>query len=78
MTAVLGVSVAETILSLTPSLPADLIALATHGAGGVRRFVLGSVADKVMRAAECPVLAVRLLAPSRALASNPPPGSSAS
>jgi nucleotide-binding universal stress UspA family protein len=34
----------------------DLVALATHGASGVRRAIVGSVADKVVRAASCPVL----------------------
>jgi len=37
----------------------DLVALATHGAGGVRRLVLGSVADQVIRGASKPVLVVR-------------------
>jgi nucleotide-binding universal stress UspA family protein len=34
----------------------DLIALATHGQGGLRRLLLGSVADKVLREATLPVL----------------------
>jgi nucleotide-binding universal stress UspA family protein len=34
----------------------DLVALATHGHGGVRRMIVGSVADKVIRSANCPVL----------------------
>jgi nucleotide-binding universal stress UspA family protein len=38
---------------------ADLIVMATHGETGWRRFVSGSVAEKVVRLAECPVLAVR-------------------
>ncbi len=37
----------------------DLIAMATHGRGGVRRLLLGSVADKVIRGASKPVLAAR-------------------
>ncbi|MEZ4588979.1 MAG: universal stress protein [Gemmatimonadales bacterium] len=37
----------------------DLIAMTTHGAGGVRRLLLGSVADKVIRASELPVLVFR-------------------
>lgn len=37
----------------------DLVALATHGAGGFRRLVLGSVADQVIRGASKPVLVVR-------------------
>lgn len=41
--------------------PADfaLIAMASHGRGGLRRIVLGSVADKVVRGAEVPVLVHR-------------------
>jgi nucleotide-binding universal stress UspA family protein len=38
---------------------ADLIALATHGRGRVARFFLGSVADKVVRGAPCPVFVTR-------------------
>jgi nucleotide-binding universal stress UspA family protein len=41
---------------------ADAIVLGSHGHGSVRRFVLGSVADRVIRQASCPVLVV----PSRA------------
>jgi nucleotide-binding universal stress UspA family protein len=37
----------------------DLIALATHGRGGFRRLLLGSVADKVLRGADRPVLLYR-------------------
>jgi len=37
----------------------DLIALATHGHGGVARMVLGSVADKVVRGADVPILLQR-------------------
>ncbi len=42
----------------------DLIALATHGVGGVVRLLLGSVADKVVRGAEVPVLVYRPQAPT--------------
>jgi nucleotide-binding universal stress UspA family protein len=37
----------------------DLIALATHGRSGLKRLVLGSVADKVIRGAPVPVLVIR-------------------
>jgi nucleotide-binding universal stress UspA family protein len=37
----------------------DLIALATHGHGGVKRLILGSVADKVLRRADTAVLVYR-------------------
>jgi nucleotide-binding universal stress UspA family protein len=39
----------------------DLVVMATHGRGGVSRLVLGSVADKVLRAAPCPVVTIRRL-----------------
>jgi nucleotide-binding universal stress UspA family protein len=38
---------------------ADLIALSTHGRGGLARMLLGSVADKVVRGADVPVLLQR-------------------
>lgn len=37
----------------------DLIVMSTHGYSGVTRWVLGSVAEKVLRHAPCPVLIVR-------------------
>ncbi len=40
---------------------ADLVALATHGRGGLQRLLLGSVADKVLRGAGVPVLVHRPL-----------------
>ena len=36
-----------------------LIALTTHGPGGLRRLVLGSVTDKIVRGADGPVLVYR-------------------
>jgi nucleotide-binding universal stress UspA family protein len=38
---------------------ADLIVVGTHGRGGVERALMGSVADRVIRLAPCPVLSVR-------------------
>jgi len=37
----------------------DLIVMGTHGRGGLARMLLGSVADYVVRHAQCPVLTVR-------------------
>jgi nucleotide-binding universal stress UspA family protein len=39
----------------------DLVVLGTHGRGGLARMMLGSVADYVVRHAQCPVLTVRPL-----------------
>jgi universal stress protein A len=38
----------------------DLIVMGTHGRQGVQHFLLGSIAERVVRAAPCPVLTVRL------------------
>jgi nucleotide-binding universal stress UspA family protein len=37
----------------------DLLVIATHGRSGLTRLVLGSVAEQVVRQADCPVLVVR-------------------
>lgn len=55
----LGTNVADTILELAESPMVGMIALATHGRGGVKRLALGSVADKVVRAAARPILVYR-------------------
>jgi nucleotide-binding universal stress UspA family protein len=55
----LATNVADTILELAESAMVGMIALATHGRGGVKRLALGSVADKVVRAASRPVLVYR-------------------
>ena len=63
-----GVKVSSMVLSGDPenligtlgeTLPADLIVMSTHGRSGVSRWVYGSVANKVLRTASCPVLLVR-------------------
>lgn len=50
---------ARAICALGKSLDADLIALATHGYGGLKRALLGSVADKVLRGSALPLLVQR-------------------
>lgn len=47
---------AEDIIAFVEAHGTDVIALATHGRGMVERFLLGSVADKVLRTAHVPVL----------------------
>lgn len=51
--------VAEGILHRAQTWHADFIAMGVYGRGAVRRFVLGSVADVVVRSASCPVLTMR-------------------
>jgi CBS domain-containing protein len=50
---------AREILAQERQMAADLIVLATHGRRGVKRMLLGSVAETVLREATCPVLTVQ-------------------
>jgi nucleotide-binding universal stress UspA family protein len=61
----MGTPVSE-ILAAAASLHADLIVMGTHGTTGFDHAVLGSVTEKVLRTAKCPVLT----APSRARATS--------
>jgi nucleotide-binding universal stress UspA family protein len=47
------------ILRVARDLDCDLIVMGTHGRMGLARLLLGSVAEKVVREAPCPVLTVR-------------------
>jgi nucleotide-binding universal stress UspA family protein len=51
---------AAAIVAVAEQTGADLIAMTTHGRGGLGRLVMGSVADEVLRHAPCPVLLVRV------------------
>ncbi len=57
--AVVGWNAADRILELGRPEHTDLVVLATHGRGGLGRLALGSVADKLIRAADVPVLVCR-------------------
>ena len=46
------------ILERSSALPSDLIVMGTHGRHGFDRLVLGSVTEKVIRKARCPVMTV--------------------
>lgn len=48
----------EVIVSRAQAQPADLLVMGTHGRSGVNRLLLGSVVEKVLRTAPCPVLTV--------------------
>ena len=49
---------AREILALADRAQADMLVIGTHGRGGVEHLLLGSVAEKIMRTASCPVLVV--------------------
>jgi nucleotide-binding universal stress UspA family protein len=46
------------IVSWARDKAADLIVMSTHGRSGLPRMILGSVTEKVLRSASCPVLAI--------------------
>jgi len=50
---------ADAIIRLAESENIDLIVMGTHGRRGLRRLLMGSVAEAVVRAAPCPVLTVK-------------------
>jgi nucleotide-binding universal stress UspA family protein len=52
-------SAANVIVDAAANEEADLIVIATHGETGLQRFVFGSVTEKVVRLATCPVLTIR-------------------
>jgi nucleotide-binding universal stress UspA family protein len=49
----------EEIVKIARKRRADLIVVGTHGRAGMRRLLLGSVAERVILLAPCPVLTVR-------------------
>ena len=55
--------VASEIMTFAEKKGFDLVAMATHGRSGIDRFVMGSIAEKVVRGTAKPVLLVRSLAP---------------
>jgi nucleotide-binding universal stress UspA family protein len=51
--------VAEEVVSLAEELGVGLIVVGSRGRGGIRRALMGSVSDSVVRHAHCPVMIVR-------------------
>ena len=49
----------QAITDAAKSLKADMIVMSTHGRTGVTHLLLGSVAERVVRSATCPVLTIR-------------------
>jgi len=62
--------IVDGILAEAQAIAADLLVIGTHGRGGFEHLVLGSVTEKILRKAVCPVLAVPQVA---AGADQPPP-----
>ena len=53
------------VASFAERLKADLIVMPSHGRSGVTRLLIGSVAERVVRLAHCPVLVLRGLSGKR-------------
>jgi nucleotide-binding universal stress UspA family protein len=51
--------VVEAILTAAREVDAGMVVMGTHGRKGLERFMLGSVAEQVMRRSTCPVMVVR-------------------
>ena len=56
---VLQGNVAETIANYAEKNTVDLIIIATHGRSGVTRWLMGSVADRIIQSSSIPVLMIR-------------------
>jgi nucleotide-binding universal stress UspA family protein len=56
---IFGDGVADIILEVAQGQAVDVIVMSTHGRSGLSRWVFGSVADKVLRQAQVPVLLIR-------------------
>jgi nucleotide-binding universal stress UspA family protein len=51
---------ADEIVKVSQAIGANVIAMSTHGYSGVKRWALGSVADKVLHISDIPVLLIRV------------------
>ena len=54
-----GTDFADVIVSAAKKLRVELIIMGSHGRTGLHRFLLGSVAERTLRYADCPVLIVK-------------------
>lgn len=69
---------AQEIIRIAEQERADLIVMGTHGRTGVRRALMGSVAEAVVRRAPCPVLTIKQPARASQPATAPPAASQGS
>ncbi len=58
--AILKGDAAHEIIKYAKEEDIDLIVLSTHGTGALKHLIFGSVAEKVLRHSECPVLTIRI------------------
>jgi len=72
----MGESIAHTILRQARKVHAHVIVLGTHGRRGLRRALMGSDAEEVVREANVPVLLVRKAAPAPRARRKPAPSAS--
>jgi nucleotide-binding universal stress UspA family protein len=56
---------ADDIIRTAADKKCDLIVMGTHGRTGIRRLLMGSVTEKVLREAPCAVLTVRAALPPK-------------
>lgn len=63
---------ANGIIAVATEVQADVIAMTTHGRTGIGRFLIGSVAERVLHQAEQPVMMVRAAEPESEQAQTPP------
>ena len=68
---------ADAIVNYATNVGVDLIVMGTHGRTGVSHLLMGSVAEKVVRHAPCPVLTVRQHAQAFVLPDSRPAGAHA-
>ncbi|MFH1488305.1 MAG: universal stress protein [Pseudomonadota bacterium] len=57
--AVLMGRTAESLIDFAESQNVDLIIIATHGRSGISRWVMGSVADRILHSSHAPILMIR-------------------
>jgi len=70
-----GLTVANDIVRYAHQKDVDLLAITTHGHGGLRRLILGGIADKIIRSAHCPVLVCNARVTEMGGDHHPPPNS---
>lgn len=51
--------IADTILEVASAMRADIIAMSTHGRSGLQRWLIGSIAERVVHQSPVPVLLIR-------------------